>query len=292
VADTVIYEAHVKGLTAASPARDPGTFLGLRLRPGARPPDQARHHGDRASAVHAFLTDRFLVEKGLTNYWGYQSLGFFAPDPRYLSRGRIAEFQQMVDRLHGRRDRGDPRRGLQPHRRGQRAPARPQFPGPRQRQLLPARTRPTARGYVNDTGTGNTVNVSHPMVLRMMMDSLRYWVEVMGVDGFRFDLCTTLGRTRSPGVRPGRGLLRRDPAGPGPDRRQADRRALGHRAGRLPAWARFRRPSWNGTTAIATACAVLARRRGACAGPCRPPHRLGAAVRPFGPRRPTSSVNF
>lgn len=192
--ETVIYEAHTKGLTRLHPdvgAR--GTFAGL-----AEPPmlDHLTRLGITAIEllpVHAFLNDRFLVEKGLTNYWGYQTLGFFAPDPRYLSDGDIVEFRQMVDRFHeagievlldvvynhsGEGDETGPTiifRGLD--------------------NASYYRLQQNPRYYVNDTGTGNTLNLEHPMVLRMVMDSLRYWVEVMGVDGFRFDLCSTLGRT-------------------------------------------------------------------------------------------------
>ena len=193
-AETILYEAHVKGLTAAMPgAEHPGTFLALGS-------DAVLDHltGLGITAlellpVHAFLNDRFLVEKGLTNYWGYQSLGFFAPDPRYLQDGQIAEFQYMVARMHaagievildvvynhsGEGNETGPTlvfRGLDNHSY--------------------YRLSPDKRGYINDTGTGNTINVDHPMVLRMILDSLRYWVEVMHVDGFRFDLCATLGRT-------------------------------------------------------------------------------------------------
>ncbi|SDX85484.1 glycogen debranching protein GlgX [Citreimonas salinaria] len=193
-ADTIIYEAHVKGLTKRFPDIDhPGTFLGLG---SDRMLDYLTDLGITAIEllpVQAFLNDRFLVEKGLTNYWGYQTIGFFAPEPRYLHAGRIAEFQYMVARLHaagievildvvynhtGEGDETGPTlsfRGLD--------------------NLSYYRLTPDRRGYVNDTGTGNTVNVDHPMVLRMILDSLRYWVEVMHVDGFRFDLCSTLGRT-------------------------------------------------------------------------------------------------
>ncbi len=192
--ETVIYEAHTKGLTQLHPkVQARGTFTGL-----AEPAilDHLNSLGVTAIEllpVHAFLNDRFLVNKGLTNYWGYQSLGFLAPDPRYLSGGRIIEFRQMVDRFHeagievildvvynhsGEGDETGPTlsfRGLD--------------------NASYYRLQPNPRYYVNDTGTGNTLNIEHPMVLRLVMDSLRYWVEVMGVDGFRFDLCSTLGRT-------------------------------------------------------------------------------------------------
>jgi isoamylase len=133
------------------------------------------------------------VDKGLTNYWGYQSLGFFAPEPRYLSDGRIADFRHMVDRFHAA--------GIEVildvvyNHSGEGDELGPTliFRGLDNRSYYRLQQNP--RYYVNDTGTGNTLNLDHPMVLRMVMDSLRYWVEVMGVDGFRFDLCATLGRT-------------------------------------------------------------------------------------------------
>lgn len=194
--DTVIYEAHTKGLTRLHPAvQAKGRFSGL-----AEPAilDHLTRLGITAIEllpVHNFLNDIFLVKKGLTNYWGYQSLSFFAPDPRYLSDTRIVEFRQMVDRFHeagievildvvynhsGEGDEMGPTlsfRGLD--------------------NASYYRLQPNPRYYINDTGTGNTLNLEHPMVLRMVMDSLRYWVGVMGVDGFRFDLCATLGRTET-----------------------------------------------------------------------------------------------
>ncbi len=144
--------------------------------------------------IHAFINDSQLLEKGLTNYWGYNTIGFFAPDPRYASDGptRCASSRRWSPRPR-RRPRGDPRRRLQPHRRGQRARADALLQGHRQRRyyrLLPDQK----RYYINDTGTGNTVNLSHPRVIQMVTDSLRYWAEEMHVDGFRFDLGTILAR--------------------------------------------------------------------------------------------------
>jgi glycogen operon protein len=192
--DTVIYEAHVKGLTQLHPeVRAKGTFSGLAEAPIL---DHLTRLGVTAIEllpVHAFLDDRFLVDKGLTNYWGYQSLGFFAPEPRYMPDGRIADFRHMVDRFHGA--------GIEVlldvvyNHTGEGDELGPTliFRGLDNRSYYRLQHNP--RYYVNDTGTGNTLNLEHPMVLRMVMDSLRYWVEVMGVDGFRFDLCATLGRT-------------------------------------------------------------------------------------------------
>ncbi|TCD16269.1 glycogen debranching protein GlgX [Oricola cellulosilytica] len=194
IADTVIYEAHVKGMTMRHPDAAPqGTFLGLSSEPML---DHLVKLGITAIELlpsQAFLNDRFLVEKGLTNYWGYQTLGFFAPDPRYLHEGDIAEFQAMVARFHAA--------GIEVlmdvvynHTcEGSELGPTLAFRGLDNRSYY--RLAEDPRFYINDTGTGNTLNVDHPMVLRMVMDSLRYWAEIMHVDGFRFDLCSTLGRT-------------------------------------------------------------------------------------------------
>ncbi len=193
VEQSVIYEAHVKGLTRSRPGiDDPGTFLAMA---SDRMLDYLTDLGVTAVELlpaQAFLTDQFLHRKGLTNYWGYQTLGFFAPEPRYLARGRIAEFQQMVARFHSA--------GIEvlmdvvynhTCEGGELGPTL-SFRGLDNASYYRLEDNP--RHYVDDTGCGNTLNVDHPMVLRMIMDSLRYWVEVMHVDGFRFDLCSTLGR--------------------------------------------------------------------------------------------------
>ncbi|GAB4271638.1 MAG: glycogen debranching protein GlgX [Pararhodobacter sp.] len=190
--ETVIYEAHVKGFTQLMGCPNPGKFLGLAS-------DKAIDHLVKLGItaiellpVHAFLNDRWLVEKRLTNYWGYQTLGFFAPEPRYLTNGQINEFQHMVARLHTA--------GIEVildvvynHTcEGNELGPTLSFRGIDNRSYY--RLAPYPRHYINDTGCGNTLNVDHPMVLRMVMDSLRYWVEVMHVDGFRFDLASTLAR--------------------------------------------------------------------------------------------------
>lgn len=196
VEDTVIYEAHVKGMTALHPHAAPqGKFLGLASDPMLEHLTKLGITAIELLPVQAFLNDRFLLEKGLVNYWGYQTLGFFAPDPRYLHHGEIHEFQQMVARFHSA--------GIEVlldvvynHTcEGNELGPTLAFRGLDNSSYY--RLLDDKRYYVNDTGTGNTVNVDHPMVLRMIMDSLRYWVEVMHVDGFRFDLCATLGRTES-----------------------------------------------------------------------------------------------
>ncbi|MGB0499057.1 MAG: glycogen debranching protein GlgX [Rubricella sp.] len=196
MAESVIYEAHVKGMTMRMPGvESPGSFLGLASDPAIEHLTDLGITAIELLPIHAFLNDRFLVDKGLVNYWGYQSLGFFAPDPRYLTNNDIAEFQHMVARLHAagievlldvvynHSGEGD-HRGPTLAFRG--------LDNASYYRLMPDR-----RYYVNDTGTGNTLNAEHPMVARMILDSLRYWVEVMHVDGFRFDLCSTLGRTEN-----------------------------------------------------------------------------------------------
>ena len=193
--DTVIYEAHVKGLTARNP-RVPiaaqGRYAGLAS------PAMIEHYqrlgitAIELLPVQAFFDDRFLVARGLTNYWGYTTIGFFAPEPRYAGRSGLAEFRDMMRRLHmagievildvvynhtGEGDEFGPTlsfRGLD--------------------NASYYRLASGGRHYANDSGTGNSLNIAHPMVLRMVMDSLRYWVEVCHVDGFRFDLATSLGR--------------------------------------------------------------------------------------------------
>ncbi len=194
--DTILYEAHVKGLTAErSDVPHAGRFLGLA---SGQIIDHLKELGVTAIEllpVQASVDDRFLVEQGLRNYWGYMTYGFFAPEPRYLSHRDVSEFQQMVARFHAagievildvvynHTAEGD-QMGPTLCFRG--------FDNAHYYRLAHDR-----RYYVNDTGCGNTLNLESPFVLRMVMDSLRYWVEVMHVDGFRFDLASTLARTSS-----------------------------------------------------------------------------------------------
>ncbi|NIY71344.1 glycogen debranching protein GlgX [Marivivens donghaensis] len=195
MSETVIYEAHVKGLTAGR--RDiphAGKFLAMAS-------DEMLDHltdlgitAVELLPVHTSLNERFLIKKGLTNYWGYMTYGFFAPDPRFMSYGDIAEFQQMVARFHSA--------GIEVildvvynhTAEGNQMGPTLSFRGLDNASYY--RLAESPRYYIDDTGTGNSINMDHPFALRLVMDSLRYWVEVMHVDGFRFDLCTTLGRTR------------------------------------------------------------------------------------------------
>ena len=197
---TIIYEVHVKGMTARHPdvpEAQRGTYLGL-TSPAIL--DHLKTLGVTAVEllpIHHAVSDRFLTDKGLTNYWGYNTIGFFAPDIRYAAiaeHGRhVREFKTMVKTLHSE--------GIE--------------------VILDVVYNHTAEGnhlgptlcfrgidnaayyrlvdddrrfYMDYTGTGNTMNMNHPRVLQLIMDSLRYWVQEMHVDGFRFDLASTLAR--------------------------------------------------------------------------------------------------
>jgi len=143
--------------------------------------------------VHCFVDDRHLVEKGLHNYWGYNSIGFFAPEPRYSATGSVNEFKTMVKTLHSA--------GIEVildvvynhTAEGNQMGPTLSFRGIDNAvyyRLMPD----NPRYYMDYTGTGNTLNMRHPRVLQLIMDSLRYWVLEMHVDGFRFDLAATLAR--------------------------------------------------------------------------------------------------
>ena len=213
-ADSLIYEAHVKALTAMHPGVEKGlrgTYLGLCS-------DVVIEHllklgvtAIELMPVQAFIDDRFLVARGLRNHWGYNTLAFFAPEPRYMSKGALWEFQAMVRRFHAA--------GIEVildvvynhTAEGDEWGPTLSFRGLDNASYY--RLASGGRYYVNDTGTGNTLNLTHPMVLRMVMDSLRYWVEVAHVDGFRFDLATVLGR-ETQGFDPNGGFfdaIRQDP---------------------------------------------------------------------------------
>jgi glycogen operon protein len=195
---TIIYETHVKGFTKLHPAVPPhrqGTYAGLSTREVI---DYVRSLGVTSIEllpVHTFVNDNHLLEKGLTNYWGYNSIGFFAPDPRYASAPEqcLREFKEMVASFHDA--------GLEvildvvynhTAEGNERGPTL-SFKGidnASYYRLLPEQR----RYYINDTGTGNTLNLSHPNVMEMVTDSLRYWVSELHIDGFRFDLGTILAR--------------------------------------------------------------------------------------------------
>jgi isoamylase len=197
--DTVVYELHVKGFTQRHPdvpEQLRGTYAALATAPVI---DHLKKLGVTAVQllpIHSFVDEKRLVQHGLRNYWGYNSIGFFAPELRYSASGTLSEFKTMVKTLHsagievildvvynhtGEGDHTGPTlcfRGIDNAIYYRLDPSHP-------------------RRYLNFTGTGNSFNSAHRVVLALIMDSLRYWVEEMHVDGFRFDLATTLARNAS-----------------------------------------------------------------------------------------------
>jgi glycogen operon protein len=198
--ETVIYETHVRGFTARHPDVPEalrGTYAGLAHPAAVEHLTALGVTAVELLPVHHFFSEPFLVERGLRNYWGYNSLGYFAPHARYSSSGRrgeqVREFKALVRTLHAagievildvvynHTAEGDQRgptlslRGID--------------------NVAYYRLDESDRSrYVDYTGTGNTLNARHPEVLRLIMDSLRYWVTEMHVDGFRFDLASALAR--------------------------------------------------------------------------------------------------
>ncbi|WP_413493128.1 glycogen debranching protein GlgX [Shewanella baltica] len=205
---SIIYEMHVKGFTAAHPEIEPNkraTFAGLATQPAIDYLAELGVTCVELLPVQAFFTEPFLLEKKLTNYWGYNSIGFFAPEPSYLSSDDIGEFRAMVDALHGA--------GIEVildvvyNHSAEGSRLGPTFSFRGIDNLSYYRLHPNdKRFYINDTGCGNTLNINHPRMLQLVLDSLRYWVEIMGVDGFRFDLAACLGR-EAYGFDPGSGFF-------------------------------------------------------------------------------------
>ena len=196
---TIIYECHVKGMTELHPDVPPelrGTYLGLCSDAMLEYFQGLGVTALELLPVHQFVVDRHLAERGLTNYWGYNSIGFFAPDVRYATRGfgnQVYEFKTMVKTLHaaglevildvvynhtGEGNHLGPTlslRGIDNTTYYRLEPDNPRF-------------------YTDFTGTGNSLNMQHPRTIQLVMDSLRYWVTEMHVDGFRFDLAPVLAR--------------------------------------------------------------------------------------------------
>jgi isoamylase len=162
--------------------------------------------------VHAFIDEHFLVDHELTNYWGYNTLSFFTPHGAYMASDQLAEFKNMVDVFHGAGIEVILDVVFNHTAEGNHLGPTLSFRGIDNASYYSLADHDN-RFYVNDTGCGNTFNLKHPRVLQLVMDSLRYWAEVMGVDGFRFDLATVLGR-ESYGFDPGSGFfdaIRQDP---------------------------------------------------------------------------------
>jgi len=195
--DAIIYEANVRGFTMRHPqitAAERGTFRGLSNGQVLAYIKSLGITAVELMPVHTFIDEAFLVERGLRNLWGYNSVHFFVPDARFACANASAEFRDMVHAIHdagievvldvvyNHTGEGDERgptlsfRGID--------------------NLSYYRTEPDEPGrLVNDTGCGNSINADHPAVQKLIIDSLCYWHREMGVDGFRFDLATILGRT-------------------------------------------------------------------------------------------------
>ncbi len=200
--DTLIYELHVRGFTKLHPDVEPrlrGTYAGLAAEPVL---EHLRGLGVSAVEllpVQHHVDDHRLCKQGLANYWGYQPLGYFAPEPRYAAAAGAAavnEFRDMVRRFH--------QAGIEVildvvyNHTGELGHDGPTLSFRGIDNASYYRLDPCdKRRYVDCTGCGNSLNTQHPAVVGLVMDSLRYWVEAMGVDGFRFDLAAALGRTAS-----------------------------------------------------------------------------------------------
>ncbi|MGB0124571.1 MAG: glycogen debranching protein GlgX [Silvibacterium sp.] len=200
LSDSVIYETHVRGFTIQNPeVPEPlrGTYAGLASPASLRHLKRLGVTAVELMPVHHFINDGYLIEKGLKNYWGYNTLAYLAPAGRYCSTGdrgnQVAEFKAMVKSLH--------REGIEVildvvynhtaegNQLGPTLSLRGIDNSTYYRLMAD-----NPRYYMDYTGTGNTLNVRHPQVLKLIMDSLRYWVIEMHVDGFRFDLAATLAR--------------------------------------------------------------------------------------------------
>ncbi len=195
--DMVIYELHVRGFSMRHPAvPEPlrGSYAALASAPAVEHLRRLGITTVELMPVHAFINDRHLWEKGLQNHWGYNTLGFFAPEMRYAHSGKVKEFKTMVKTLHSA--------GIEVildvvynHS----CEGNEWGPTLSLRGIDNAayyRLADDRRHYADFTGCGNTINLEHPRALQMVMDSLRYWVEEMHVDGFRFDLASALARER------------------------------------------------------------------------------------------------
>ena len=196
---SIIYEAHVKGMTKLHPdipEEIRGTYAALGHPVTIQYLKDLGITAIELMPVHHFITDRYLVDKGLTNYWGYNTIGFFAPDIRYSSSGilgeQVVEFKKMVKELH--------KAGIEVildvvyNHTGEGNQNGPTVSFRGIDNSIYYRLTEDRRYYMDYTGTGNTLNAMMPNVLRIIMDSLRYWILEMHVDGFRFDLAATLAR--------------------------------------------------------------------------------------------------
>ncbi len=200
LANSIIYEMHVRGFSMLNEriSKDlRGTYAGLASSPALKYLKQLGVTAVELMPVHHFVHDKVLVDRGLRNYWGYNTLNYFSPESQYSSSGdmgaQVPEFKAMVKALH--------REGIEVildvvynhTAEGNQLGPMLSFRGidnPTYYKLVPD----NPRYYMDYTGTGNSLNVRHPQVLKLIMDSLRYWVLEMHVDGFRFDLAAALAR--------------------------------------------------------------------------------------------------
>src|SRR5690606_20038510 len=196
---SIIYETHVKGFTATHPDIPEairGSYSALAHPASISYLKSLGVTAIELMPVHHFITDRHLQEKGLTNYWGYNTIGFFAPDVRYAATGthgeQVREFKEMVKALH--------QAGIEVildvvyNHTGEGNEMGPTLSFRGIDNSAYYRLADEPRYYMDFTGTGNTLNARLPNVLRLIMDSLRYWIQEMHVDGFRFDLASALAR--------------------------------------------------------------------------------------------------
>jgi glycogen operon protein len=195
-ADRIIYELHVKGFSKLNPkvpAHLRGTFKGLGEDAVLDYLCELGITSVELLPVHAFIDESFLLEKGLSNFWGYNTLSFFALHNAYSHSGELTEFSEMVARFH--------QRGIEVildvvynhTAEGDHMGATYSFKGIDNATYYRLK-KTDQRFYLNYSGCGNTLDIQHPRVLQLVMDNLRYWVQTIGIDGFRFDLATVVGR--------------------------------------------------------------------------------------------------
>jgi isoamylase len=193
--ELIVYELHVRGFTMKHPGVPPplrGTFAGLSSPAAIEHLTRLGVTGVQLLPVNYFADDRHLVERGLRNYWGYSPISFFSPHPRYLSQPNLGEFKTMVTRLHDAGVEVILDVVFNHTAEGSELGPTLSFRGIDNKSYYALAE--DARYYVDYTGCGNSLNLDHAHVLKMVTDALRYWVREMHVDGFRFDLATTLAR--------------------------------------------------------------------------------------------------
>ncbi len=200
MSETVIYEVHVKGfskLWSVLPEKLRGTYAGLGSQEAIDYFTKLGITAVEVLPVHQFVDDSFLEGRGLTNYWGYSSIGYLAPDSRFSSGGvagqQVVEFKGMVKRLHAAGIEVIMDVVYNHTAEGNHMGPTLSFKGIDNASYY-RRVADSPRHYMDYTGTGNTLNMQHPRVLQLVMDSLRYFATECHVDGFRFDLASTLAR--------------------------------------------------------------------------------------------------